>query len=159
MPSKFLTRNNVKTTLADNITPTTTVFRIYNATPPFRNPPSPSVSSKVRLTIVDSANPSKIEIIEAENISLDGPDHRIVTVTESDPSLGRGLEQTGANSFSEGSIVFLSNTSEMIEAKLDRDDSIIVSREVITINGEDFMKVSTEEANTGKIVLFTYKIV
>lgn len=157
--AKLLTRNNVKTVLADNITPTTTQFRIFNATPPFRSPPSPSVSTRVRLTIVDSAQPTKIEIIEVDTIIIDGPDHRLVTITESDPAQGRGLEQTTASSFSAGATVYMANTAAMIDAKADREDVIIVSREVVTSGGEDYMKVTTEEGTSGKVLFFTYKII
>lgn len=158
MSNQFLTRNNVKTTLADNITATTTQFRIFNAASPFRNPPAPSSSKKVRLSIVDSENPSKIEIIEADTIIPDGSDYRLITVKNNDPNDGRGLENSTANSFSAGAIVYMSNTAEMIDAKADREDVIIVSREVITQNGVDYMKVKTSEGNSGDIILFTYEL-
>jgi hypothetical protein len=155
---KFLTRNNVKTTLAEDITPTTTQFRIFKATPPFKTPPSPSPPYKVRLTIVDSENPTKIEIVEAETVMIDGPDHRLITVTNNDPNDGRGLEQTTAESFSAGAIIYMANTADMIDAKADREDVVIVKREVVSINGTDYLEVKTQTPPNEWILFFRYKL-
>ena len=152
--SKFLMRNNVKTELAENITNTTTQFRILNAVLPFRNPPSPTTGLGVRLTIVDSKIPTKIEIIEVETIVTDGPDHRIVTVAGNDPNVGRGVEDTTANSFLAGATIYMANTADMINSKLNKDDSIIVSRQVINIGGVDYMKVFTNEGNEDNVFFF-----
>lgn len=158
MSVKYLTRNNVRTTLADNITPTDTQFRIFNASPPYRNPPSPSFNHRVRLTLIDSSTPTKIEIIECDQITIDGTDFRLLRVTDDDPAQGRGLEGTGAQSFSSGAIVYLANTSDMIDAKADIVDVIIVDRTEVTIGGDTFLQVTAEEGSSGEILFYSYKL-
>jgi len=158
MAVRFLTRNNVKTTLVDPITPTDTQFRLFNASSPFRNPPSPTVNTRVRLTIVDSATPSKIEIIECDQITIDGSDYRLLRVTDNDPAQGRGLEGTTGQSFSAGAIVYLANTSGMIDAKANVVDVIIVDREVVTIGGDSYLQVTAEEGSSGEILFYSYKL-
>lgn len=158
MSVKYLTRNNVKTTLVNDITPTDTQFRLFNASPPFRNPPSPSVNMRVRLTLIDAATPTKIEIIECDQITVDGTDFRLVRVTDNDPAQGRGLEGTTAQSFSAGSIVYLANTSEMIDAKADIVDVIIVDRKEVTVGGDTFLEVTAEEGSSGEILFYSYKL-
>ena len=110
------------------------------------------------MTIVDSATPSKIEIIEADQITVDGVDFRLVRVTDNDDSMGRGLEGTTAESFSAGAIVYLANTSGMIDAKADVDDVLIVEREVITVGADNYMQIKAQEGSSPDIRFFSYKL-
>lgn len=158
---RFLTRNNVRSTLAEPVNNSATEIFINVAQAPFRNPPEPfpndsavapeDKEERVRLTIASFAdNDNRIEIVEVLELVPDpsNPATRLrltvqrAVVEEADGGLPQPYE------FPEGATIYLSNTADAINTKLSKfsEDA-----------GSGFVRVKTLSPNNEEIIIYSYE--
>ena len=158
---RFLTRNNVRSTLAEPIGNSDTEIFINVAQAPFRNPPEPypndsnvvpeDKEERVRLTIAFFGNnDNRIEIVEVLEMVPDPAN----SVTRLRLTVQRAIvEEADGGSpqpyeFPEGATIYLSNTADAINAKLSKfaDGA-----------GSGVVRVKTLSPEKDEIILYTYQ--
>jgi hypothetical protein len=117
MSFNFLVQNNVRTTLADTLNDSDTQLTINYVSPPFSDIPELDSENEVRITIIDDlANPTKVEIVRLDDVIEDTGSTRTYEIT-------REQEDTIAETFEEGSTLFLALTADMIRALADSGEN------------------------------------
>lgn len=109
---KLLFVNNVRLELLQSLNETATTMLVSKAAEPFNNPIIDSQLPDfqelfIRLTIVDDLDPTQIEIVTVTGIVEE-------TASTYQFDIVRGEENTQAQSFGVGSIVYMSHTAESI---------------------------------------------
>lgn len=164
---RFLTRNNVKSTIAEAISTSDTVITINVAQPPFRNPPEPfpndsAVASedkeeRVRLTLAYRADgDNRIEIIDVLSIDEDPSDSTKLVL-----NVERAVQEVADDdpaprnyAFPENSLIYLSNTADAIKDKVNRDETLLKVEEDV---GTGFFRVKTLSPNNEEIIVYSYQ--